>query len=312
MDLSVIIVCYRGWKPLTDCLESLERIGSGNFSMEVIIVDNNSADGKIGELEKRFSGFRFIKSSINGGFGYGCNLGAENSSGDVILFLNPDTVVNEHALSALLERTRREHSHYIVSCRQVRNDGKETRAEGLFPGDRSHKKGKIQQNGSVRFPDWVSGSVMMMRREVFKNLGGFDERFWMYYEDVDICKRVANEGVLVVFYTDIAIQHNHGGSSRINRKTAALTKSEVQASRHLYFHKHFNGIRRIKFQVFIILDNLITGIIAGLSGVILFFVPKLFVRFLLSIKLLEYYTRALVKGSWISKRSVINLKSLTK
>ena len=134
MDLTVIIVSYRGWDKLKLCLESLEKFSSKSFSMEVIVVDNNSCDSNLETLEKRFSSFRFIRNPVNGGYANGCNLGFSFSEGKHILILNPDTVVSEEAIGELLERSERNPEFSVVSCRQVRSDGRETKPCGIFPG----------------------------------------------------------------------------------------------------------------------------------------------------------------------------------
>ena len=304
MDLSVIIVCYKGWDRLNKCLESLETFTLKSFSMEVIVVDNNSGDGKINDFEAKFSRFLFINAGINGGYASGCNIGAASASGDVFMILNPDTIVEEEATEKLLRHSIAHPEYYIISCRQTGENGKERKSSGKFPG----KLKRIIKNGrpdaSASFPDWVSGSLMMIRKETFQKLKGFDESFWMYYEDVDICLRARNEGGEIAFYNDIGIKHYHGGSSRVNLKTESITKSEVQISKHVYIQKHLSGFRRIAFHTMVIADNLVTGLITGFSGLILFFIPKLFVRLLILIRLSVYYFGSVYRRSWISTRSL--------
>jgi len=308
MDLSVIIVCYKGWGRLNNCLEALDTFTQKSFSMEVIVVDNNSGDGKINDLESKFSRFQFIKTTINGGYAYGCNLGAASASGNVFMILNPDTIVNEDAIGKLLRLSIAHPEYYIISCRQVGEDGKEQKSAGKLPGISKRKIIKGKPDASFSYPDWVSGSLMMFRKETFQSLQGFDESFWMYYEDVDICLRARNKGGEIAFCNDIEIKHYHGGSSRINLNTASITKSEVQISKHIYIQKHLSGFRRIIYHAAVISDNLVTGLITGVLGLILFFVPQLFVRFLILIRLIAYYSGSLYRRSWISPRSV---KSIT-
>jgi len=310
MDLSVIIVCYKGWERLSKCLESLGAFTSARFSMEVIVVDNKSGDGIIDDFEKKFKGFRFIRNSINGGYAYGCNKGAAAATGDFLLILNPDTIVTETEIEKLLANAKSHPEYFIISCRQVNENGKESRAAGVFP---SLSLGNLlirKQETLISFPDWVSGSLMLMGRDVFNRLNGFDENFWMYYEDVDICKRARMAGGEIAFYNDAVIEHNHGGSSRMNLKITSETKCEVQASRHLYIQKHFRGFTRFIFQMIVITDNLLTGIIAGMFGLIFFFVPKLFIRFLILVRLIKYYLNSLIRRSWLSNRSVITAKNI--
>jgi len=146
--------------------------------------------------------------------------------------------------------------------------------------------------------------VVLIRNETFKKLGGFDEDFWMYFEDVDLCKRVRNLNGEVSFCGDINIEHNHGGSSRINLRTTSLTKTEVHISRHVYISKHKTGIEKLLIQTFLVLNNLISGAIMALLGILLFFIPKVFSRTLIFFMLIGYYVGSAARFSWISPRSV--------
>lgn len=314
-DLSIIIVSYKGWNRLEKCLESLDTFSGESFIKEVIIVDNKSDDDTLVKFEERFKKLTFIRNSVNGGFANGCNLGAKNASGTFLLFLNPDTVATESELKKLLDVAMENLSFGIVSCSQVNERGKKCVVSGPFPNlfnltgfQRSILKiftpASSFLNPDISFPDWVSGSVILMRKEVFEKINGFDEDFWMYFEDVDICRRVTNEGLKIALCENISIEHNHGGSSRINLRTASLTKTEVNISRHVYVSKHIKGVRKVIIQTFLVINNLITGFIMALLGLFLFFVPKIFARTLIFLKLLRYYSNSLSGFSWISPRSV--------
>ena len=310
MDLSIIVVCYKGWEKLIACLESLESFSGTDFSSEVIIVDNNSGDKNLEAIEKRFNKFKFIHNKVNGGYANGCNLGFTYSTGNFILILNPDTIVTEAAIGQLLDKGRKNKNYFISSCRQLRHDGTETRPWGKFPGlnKRDKSKSSISQGSledlNIIYPDWVSGSLMLISREVYNLLGGFDEDFWMYYEDVDICKRARDKGGEIALFRDICIEHNHGGSSRTNVRITSITKTEVQKSRHLYIHKHLKGFDRIFLQTIIVAENIITGLIACVDGLVFFFIPKLFVRVPIFFRLVRYYCTRMFTGSWVSSQSV--------
>jgi GT2 family glycosyltransferase len=318
MDLSIIIVNYRGWKPLRECLNSLSSFKGTLFSYEVIIVDNDSSDGIIDGFISDYPDYAFIINKVNGGFAHGCNLGSGSAKGDYFLFLNPDTVSAESEVGKLLERAKTSPENYISSCHQVNGSGKESKAFGLFPGfgtltgferaiyriiRRKRIAEKSEANNIIN-PDWVSGSVIMIEREKFLKLGGFDEDFWMYFEDMDLCRRARNLNGEIAFYTDIEIQHNHGGSSRINLKTTSLTKTEVIISNHLYISKHKSGAGMFLIQFYLILNNLISGMFACFLGLLFFASPKMFVRTRIYGRLIGYYSGALWAGSWISPRSV--------
>lgn len=340
-DLSIIIVCYKGWTRLTRCLDALESFSGKRFSYEVIVVDNKSEDDTIYEIEKKFPRFNFVFNTVNGGFANGCNLGGKNASGEYLLFLNPDTVAAEDELEKLLITARENPSFTILSCRQVNEKGKEGIVSGEFPRlnnltglgrtifrrrksedrsqqptpglrlpeeDQGYKPDAARRSPDITFPDWISGSVVMMRKDIFNGLNGFDEDFWMYYEDVDLCKRTRNKGGEAAVCRNIVIEHNHGGSSRINMKTTSITKTEVHISRHLYISKHKSGIEKTLIQVFLVINNIISGSIMAIPGLALFFIPKMFVRTLIFLRLISYYTGSLCRASWISPRSVNFIK----
>lgn len=323
-DLSIIIVSYKGWARLTRCLEALNSFTGKTFTTEVIVVDNRSDDGAIFKMEKQFPEFRFIFNNINGGFANGCNLGAGNSKGEYLLFLNPDTVASEAEIEKLIDNAKQISEMAIISCRQVNEKGKECVVTGSFPEfynltgfqraifrDRS-KRFIIEEttiDNDVLFPDWVSGSVIMMGKKVFEKLKGFDEDFWMYFEDVDICKRAFDNGIKVRFHNNVTIEHNHGGSSRASVEATVVTKTEVYVSKHVYISKHKHGIGRILIQGFLVINNIISGFLMALTGLLFFFIPKLSVRTLVYLRLINYYFLSLRRHSWISKRSVNYLKS---
>jgi GT2 family glycosyltransferase len=339
-DLSIITVSYKGWDRLRKSLDALSSFKADKIVTEVIIVDNNSDDGTLSELESQYPSVKFVRNPVNGGFANGCNLGAEHSTGEYLLFLNPDTVASEDALEKLLEIARLHTDISILSCRQVNEKGKESIASGEFPEfwnltgflravsksakalfsvftqhrvpstehpaprSASWRTHPAPLTPDLTFPGWVSGSVILIRKDLFQNIDGFDEDFWMYYEDVDICKRVCVSGSKVAICNNVTIEHNHGGSSRVNIRTTALTKTEVNISRHVYISKHKSGIERLFIQSFLVINNLLSSGIMALIGILFFFVPKLFARTLIFVRLAKYYSGALKKRSWISPRSV--------
>lgn len=310
-DLSVIVVSYKGWTRLRNCLRSL-HFSSKSFSHEVIIVDNTPDPDEISEIRNEFNDFIFLHNPVNGGFANGSNLGAERASGRFLLFLNPDAVTSEKALAMMIVAGRKNPGFGIISCTQVNSNGKKLKVSGEFPSFANitgfmrailpQKKIITDPSGNIQFHDWVSGSVMLIPSVIFRELNGYSEDFWMYYEDVDICKRAAETGLKTVLLTDITAEHNHGGSTRIDRETAALTKTEVQISKHVYFARHSKGARRTAIQCFLVVNNLVTCLAAGVASVLLF--TKGTVRVLIMRNMISYYFNALRSLSWLSRRSV--------
>jgi GT2 family glycosyltransferase len=206
----------------------------------------------------------------------------------------------------------------IISCSQVKADGSEERPYGSFlsPSNLTgwlravnkiifqRKEKQFVQTDNFLHPDWVSGSVVMLSKHSYNDLGGWDDDFWMYYEDVDLCRRARLKDGDIVLVKSVNIEHNHGGASRINKQVTALTKTCVNISRHVYISKHENGLRAVYMHTFLILDNVLFGILPALAGTLLFFIDGLNVIALTYIQLIAYYLNVLKSGTWLSKRSV--------
>ncbi len=317
-DLSIIIVNYRGGERLIKCLESIQNVKDSRFSFEVVVVDNQSGDGSLALLSHLFPHFTFVSNSGNNGFANGCNLGAAKSRGANILFLNPDTTVTAAALFDMLEEIRVRPENSIVSCSQVREDGSFDRPYGKFlriptltgwlRAINQFVYGRIEdsivQTKHYVYPDWVSGSVLMIRRDSFNRLGGWNDDFWMYFEDVDLCKRALQNKGEIVLLKNAVIGHIHGVSSRLNPEISALTKSEVNISRHAYISKHEKSEKAFFMHLLLIINTLVIGLIPALLGLFVLSAKRLHVISLVYFNMVEYYFQVFRTGNWISIRSV--------
>ena len=248
--ISIIIVNYRSWKRLDACLNSIALQLMDNI--EVIVVDNNSNDDHAQAFIEAHPQVKFILQDINGGFAQACNKGSREAKGEWLLFLNPDTILQANNLRFLLDRVSTEPSWKLIGIKQLNDIGRDTHPHGLFltwwnvlPSIRSIQQllnpSKSKQRWSkdaISYPDWISGSFVLIRKIDFEELGGWDERFWMYYEDMDLSKRAADKGWLRVMYNELVCTHSHGGSSRINPETKALTKTAVIISAIKYLKKY--------------------------------------------------------------------------
>lgn len=317
-DISIIIVNYKGGDRLKRCLQSLQEIEDKRFTFEVIVVDNKSNTGRKAEFLALFPHFTFVLNTGNNGFSNGCNLGVSHSKGTNLLFLNPDTIANADALFDMLEEVRVRPEYSIVSCSQVREDGSKDRPYGKFLTPftltgwlRAIRKvfaggieKSIEQTKHYIYPDWVSGSVVMIRKDSFIRLGKWDDDFWMYYEDVDLCRRAKLRFGEIVKLKSAVIGHMHGGSSRLNKEITVMTKTEVNISRHVYITKHEKIHQASYMHLILILNNLVLRLPAAVLGAIFFFVRPCNVCTLTYIKLAGYYLNVLKTGIWISPRSV--------
>ncbi len=316
--ISVIIVNYRSWEKLAACLKSLECVDESIITLDIIVVDNCSNDGRLETFTTDFPKVRFILNSGNHGFAHGNNTGAKAGSGKYFLFINPDTIIQPGSIELMLSTIEDYSANSILSTLQITPRGTRERVERFFPQwllltglgkslyrliNRRRLRRKFSREKPVVFPDWVSGSVIFMRREAYLNLKGWDERYWMYSEDMDICKRATESGGKIVLLQNARIFHNHGGSSRINTGTSALTKSEVYISGHVYMSIHMQGLQRSAMQVFLVGRALLKNTILALLSCLVFPNRRAKVQRLLLINLIRYYTNALLVKSWISPRS---------
>lgn len=313
-DVSIIIVNYKSWKHLKNCLDALTLFKQEKFSFEVVIVDNKSNDGKLEAFSKKYAQFSFIENSGNNGFANGCNTGAMNSNGSHLLFLNPDTLATENAVEEMLQCLKENSNYGIVSCNQLNNNGSFENFDRIFPNTFTlfglsraiyrMFRNKIKEEDNIIFPNWVSGSVVFMSRVWFQKVKGWNEDYWMYYEDVDISKKVRNLGGDVALLKNVNIIHNHGGASRINIKTASITKTEVVISKHVYLSTHFKGFKKFVLLSMVILNTSFSKTLLAIIGILFFFIPKLKLNIYLFAEMFSYYHQSLRKGSWLSSRSM--------
>ena len=266
-ELSIVIVNYKSWKPLENCLNSILK--EKKIKFKVVVIDNNSNDSKISEYKSKFKSIIWVESPENFGFSKACNIGASMVKSKWLLFLNPDTKIPNNCLSKLLRRVKNI-KNKIVSIKQLDDKKKDTHAYGLFLNFYSlngifrylyrllfgQSKWRLKNKKSFS-PDWVSGSFFLIRRKDYLKLGGWDQDFWMYYEDMDICKRAKDLNMQTLFFNDLFCYHYHGKSSRIDFKTKVDSKSEVIKSSKIYINKHFTGLYGRLLLVTVMLSKII-------------------------------------------------------
>jgi len=314
IHISIIIVNYKSWKHLRNCLESLQ-FQSKAFTFEIVVVDNQSNDGKLETFRQEFSHVHFVENSGNNGFANGCNVGAKNAQGDYLLFLNPDTLANQEAILRMWGFAKKNHTVGIVSCLQKKSNGGYEKSIRIFPSFftlfgltraiyKAFNKNKFQSEDQILYTNWVSGSVVFISKEWLSQIGGWNEDYWMYYEDMDLCKRVHLSNGKVALLTSVEVIHNHGGASRINFETTSLTKTQVLISRHVYVQNHFKGLERFASQLLLVLNNLVIKLLLATLGIFLFFVPKMRLEQHIFAKIFRYYLQSLRRRTWLSNRSL--------
>jgi len=315
--LSIIIVIYRSWNVLTACLESFERFPP-QLDYEIIIVDNDSQDGLLSATSQKFPQHQFVSNKGNYGFSSGCNFGAQLARGEYLLFLNPDTLLTENGtLEALLEFARSHPDVGISSCRRIDTNGRHEREiaflnpwlmigwiRTIYKIYKHHYlTTAFSQDKQICYPEWVSGAVILINISLFNNIGGWSEDdFWMYFEDPDLCLRLRKAGKKTALLRTAQLTHAHGGSSRQNTTTTAITKAAVTTSFHTYINKHTQGINRISLHTAVIISTSIGQLVKIILSIISLRKKKISMQILLLKELVKYYRSALTKKSWNSRR----------
>lgn len=239
MYFSVIIVSYNSQETLGGCLKSLQALSQEqDFKLEIIVVDNASSDNSV-QLLSNFKDVRGLLNSVNRGFAYACNQGARLAQGEILFFLNPDTVAQKAVFTSAQEHfTKNNNLGILAPCLYNTNKEPEQFGWGRFPTLLTLLMRRIDKillsPGKLSLVDWVSGAALFISKKVFKHIGGFDEGYFMYYEDIDLCYRVKKDGYHIAVMTDTSIFHARGQSLHSNK----IRKEYYDASQLRYFQKN--------------------------------------------------------------------------
>ena len=243
---------YNTRNRLEECLGSIYENPARN-SFEVLVVDNNSADGSIDMVREKFPRAKAIAFERNLGFVKANNHAIRDSAGGLVLLLNSDAQLMEGSLDALADFLRSRPEVGIVGCRQVDGEGRLQLTWGKFPSlkneiirkamhqrlsvdgstVRDYLSWKYQSTSDV---DWVAGSCMMVRREVCKQVGLMDENIFMYFEDIDWCRRARNAGWKILYAPEITVIHHGGATSNLHKIDALV---EYRKSQFYFSRKYF-------------------------------------------------------------------------
>jgi len=257
VDLSIIIVNYNVKEFLLNLLDSIRK-ASKEISTEVIVVDNASDDGSSEILNEKYPDINLIVNNENVGFGKANNQALEIAKGKYILLLNPDTIVREDTFIKMIEFFQSHPEVGIAGCKVLNPDGtlqlacrrgfpgpwtSFTKVMGLstlFPKSRLFARYNLtylDENQTYEV-DAVSGAFLMMTKDVYQKIGGFDKQFFMYGEDLDLCYRAQKSGFKVYYVHSTEIIHYKGESTR--RSSIDETKVFYDAM-HLFVRKHFSS-----------------------------------------------------------------------
>lgn len=238
---------------------------------EVVIVDNASSDGSAEFIEKEFPGVNLIRPGENLGFAGGNNLGVENATGEYLLLLNNDTILHGD-LSEGIALLANNSDIGIVGARMLGRKGEFRQSCGRFPephrllilsylynATSALQRAEKSAQGSYAIVDWVEGSFMLMKKLFWRKIGGMDDGYFMYAEDVDFCKTALGKGSKTIYFPDIVYTHFGGyDNSRIALLFRGLRR---------YHSKHHSVIERILATI--VMDiGLVGRLFASLPGVL--------------------------------------------
>ena len=258
---SVIIVSFNTCEILRACLTRLFQCTKG-LDTEVIVVDNHSRDRSADMVAKDFPAVKLICSDINLGFAAANNVGFKAASGDFILLLNPDALLEPDALHKALAHMAENPDIGMGGGRLLDREGREQPSARLYPSllnealvisglaarfPKSRFFGRFDRtwdnSGQAARVDWVPGAFALIRKEALDAVGGFDERFFLYYEEVDLCLRLRKAGWSIWYWPDVVIRHWGGESSKtvehveFSSSGSQLTLWRMRSAL-LYYRKH--------------------------------------------------------------------------
>jgi len=239
--ISLIFVNYQSAWSLSLALKSLFSREPEQSLFEVIVINNDATESRVLQRMAQLLPFRLIENDTNQGFGQGANKAAQAATGTILGFLNPDILWQEPGLSRLRDFFLKQGTSTILGFRlldeggneEAWSAGKAPRLASLFWNN------TFQKFLPKKFPhdeplDWVSGCGLFLPKSTFLDIGGFDERFFLYFEDVDLCVRAKKQGATIVRDSRFVLAHRGGKSF----STRSLQKKNYFLSQKSFFEKH--------------------------------------------------------------------------
>lgn len=296
MKISIIIVTYDSQTEIRLCLESLYT-HLKNFEFEIIVVDNNSKDSTKKIVKNNFKSVKVIENESNRGFSVANNQGAKLAKGDFLFFLNPDSILSENVIEKLLKVYNTNLNVGIVAPKIIDENYDFVESTGDYPNFFSltyelfgmylflplslfgYRHTNIIEDKNIS--GWVSGACFLIKKDFFTSLNGFDENFFLYYEDTDLCFRMKNilkKNILII--NEANVMHM-GGKSSIGG--SYLSKKSSYRSKLYYSRKHigfFSYLILIPLSYLAIIVKLIALIISRKSKEQIFSQFKVFFNLL--------------------------------
>jgi len=257
MSLIIGIVNYNTKKSLKKCIDSILR-NPPRCDYRIVVVDNNSKDGSKNFLKKvQKENIKTIFNNKNRGFGTACNQIVKSQKSSYVLFLNPDVEITKNSIDKLIDFLKKNGKTGVATGKLLFSDGslqlscrkfptilrtlfgRESTLRKIFPNNNVSREFLMTDfdYNKIQFPDHVRGAVMLFKTKVFKRIGGFDEKFFLFFEDTDICLRLKRMGYQIVYLPEAIFYHSLGESTK---KEKIKTKIIINISMFNYIKKNMN------------------------------------------------------------------------
>jgi len=264
LEVSIIIVSYNTKEILLNCLQSIRQWSSPRLVGEIIVVDNASTDGSAEAVENKFPNVRLLRNAANGGFAKANNQGIHAAPGKYLLLLNPDTLFIEEAITPVFEFMEKHPEAGIAGCKILNQDGSQQPSYFAFNNlamiawtalflnrlaPLNWIDGKwVWRHKNTQTPFRVQkllGAYLFVRREVFEQVGYFDENYFLFSEEEDFCYRVFKQGWAIYYFPETKIIHLGGQSTAGNKPQALLYANESMIR---FFRKHYGIPTQLLFR----------------------------------------------------------------
>lgn len=284
VDMSIIIVSWNVSALLDACLRSVYTESVGPYSYELVVVDNASSDGSVTMIQTQYPQAQVIANNANLGFTKANNLALTGCKARYALLLNPDTKVTKGAIQSMLDYMEGHPEVGMVGPRLVYGDGRlqpsrrrfptlwmalaeSTPWEWHLPHNRLARAYRLEDRPDdvTQEVDWVTGACMLVRREVWEQVGAFDERFFMYSEELDWCRRIVAAGWHIVYLPTATVIHYEGASSG---QVVAARTIRFNVSKVRYFLKHHGWLLATILRVLILTMYVYEWVIESLKWLI--------------------------------------------
>jgi GT2 family glycosyltransferase len=258
-NLTISIVNYNSGEYLTRCLESIKLV-EDEAKIKTIVVDNNSTDESLETAKQQFPKVEFIDNKDNIGFGKAHNQVLKKLDSEFVLLLNPDCILEKGVIKKLIEYIEKNPDTGVITCKIILPDGSVdlTAHRGLptpwasllyFFGDNSKYHLTNRDLKNPHEVDSISGAFFLTKKEVLEKSGLFDEKFFLYGEDIDLSVRIHDAGFKVIYYPDVSITHYKGVSSGLKQHSQDITRADSKTklravnafyeAMFIFYDKHF-------------------------------------------------------------------------